>query len=99
MSDTLTTLHRLVAQGLVEDLEAAANIKDPAERAAVRHNARAQAITFLKNHDFRGAVDDQAHLEELKKQLDSQRQRGGGGLKALTDAAAAFEATLGGNLQ
>jgi hypothetical protein len=88
-----------VAEGLVEDLQDAANIEDPAERAAVRHNARAQAITFLKNHDFRGAVDESAHLEELKKQLDSQRKRGAGGLKALTEAAAAFEATLGGKLQ
>ena len=99
MSTTLTELHKLVAEGLIEDLQAAANIKDYVERATVRHNARAQAITFLKNHDFRGAVDESAHLEELKKQLDSQRQRGAGGLKALTEAAAAFESTLGGKLQ
>lgn len=98
MSD-LETLHDLVARGLVEDLQAAADIKDPAERATVRHNARAQAITFLKNHDFRGRVDESAHLAELKKQLDQQRQRGAGGMQALKDAAAAFEATLGGNLQ
>lgn len=99
MTEKLATLHDLVAAGLVEDLEAAAEIEDPVERHQARHQARAQAITFLKNHDYRGVVDDKGHLAELQKQLNAHRAKGRGGLAALQQAAADFEAGLGGNLQ
>lgn len=95
----LETLHSLVATSLIEDLEAAEQIEDPAERHNARHQARAQAITFLKNHNYIGKPDENAHLAELQRKLNERRQAGKRGLAALSEAADAFAAQIGGPVQ
>ena len=99
MSDQLQTLHSLVATSLIEDLEAAENMQDPVERQTARHQARAQAITFLKNHSYIGKPDENAHLADLQRKLNERRQAGKRGLAALSEAADAFSAQIGGPVQ
>lgn len=92
----LGDLHAMVAKTLAEDLEAADAIEDPVLRAVARKDARAQAITFLKNNSITADVEQDAGLQDLKDKLANKRTVG---KKALMEAATAFAERNGDMLQ
>jgi hypothetical protein len=71
-TEELSTLHKQVAESLVEDLTSAASIEDPALRAAVRKEARAQAIAFLKNNNITAAQGNN-ELNALQQALTARK--------------------------
>lgn len=71
-TEDLASLHKQVADSLVADLTAANDIEDPALRAAVRKDARAQAIAFLKNNNVTAAQGNE-ELSALQQALRNKR--------------------------
>lgn len=71
-TEELAALHRQVAESLAADLQSAADIEDPAIRAAVRKDARAQAIAFLKNNNVTAAQGNE-ELSALQRALANKR--------------------------
>jgi hypothetical protein len=87
-TEELAGLHKQVAESLVADITL-----PPVEGEAVelkiaklrmRHDARAQAITFLKNNNITAAQGNK-DLDALAQALTEQRNRRSGG--ALSDTA------------
>ena len=70
----LGELHRLVAESLAEQLRDAERIEDPADRAYAIKEARAQAITFLKNNNITSSPEHDDKLAGLKERLAQQRR-------------------------
>lgn len=87
-TEELSSLHATVAQTLADDLtlttpaieadddQDTKRLKLSLQELAIkaRHDARAHAITFLKNNNITAAADNE-DLAELKKQLDAQRKQ------------------------
>lgn len=108
-NEELASLHSQVAATLVEDLgrevPKVEGTEDPETKnlllrmqelvLKLRHDARAHAITFLKNNNIT-AAEDNAALSELQDQLRKQRENRGGTIPqaALDDAAAAYGHTV-----
>lgn len=92
----LGDLHAMVAQTLAEDLAAAERIEDPVLRAVARKDARAQAITFLKNNSITADVEQDQGLRELSERLNRKRQAS---KQALQEAAQQFAERNGDLLQ
>jgi hypothetical protein len=98
-TDELSALHREVATSLVEDLKGIETIEDPALRAKLRVEARAQAITFLKNNNITAAKGN-TELDALAQALANKAKGRTSGLtpQAL-DEAAALHAQMHGTVQ
>ena len=89
-NEELALLHKEVATSLAADLKDAESIEDPAVRIAARRDARAQAITFLKNNSITAAKGD-GELAELQAALAAKRKPSSKiSQKSLDDMAADF---------
>lgn len=90
-TEELSDLHAHVAKTLTEDLTADISGDDPellALRIKARHEARAQAITFLKNNNITAGKGN-AELDALQQALAEKRKRAKTlDPKALEEAAA-----------
>jgi hypothetical protein len=87
-TEELASLHATVAQTLVEDLslttpaveagddQETKRLKLSLQELAIkaRHDARAHAITFLKNNNIT-AAEDNAELAELQRKLSESRKQ------------------------
>jgi hypothetical protein len=108
-NDELAGLHAQVASTLVEDLGREVPKLEGDEEPEtknlllrmqelvlkLRHDARAHAITFLKNNNIT-AAEDNAAMQELQDQLKKQRDARSTGIpqRALDDAADAYGHTV-----
>jgi len=97
-TEELASLHKAVAETLVADLTVKTDKDDDVElkiaKIKLRHEARAHAITFLKNNNITAAQGN-ADLDALQAALNKQRsQRTPGKLpqSSLDEAAELFAA-------
>lgn len=72
-TEELAGLHKQVAESLIADLAAIEAIEDPALKARLRIEARAQAMTFLKNNNVTAAQGN-SELDALKQALQNKRR-------------------------
>jgi hypothetical protein len=110
-TEDLSGLHKEVAetlkQDLTRDIPELSDDDEPETKVLklrmqelvlkLRHDARAHAITFLKNNNITAATGNE-EMESLAKALEEQRQRrasnGAIPQQALDDAAAEYGARL-----
>lgn len=92
----LGELHRLVAESLTQALQEADAIEDPTDRAYAIKEARAQAITFLKNNSITADVTTDTALSSLREKLRARQRVPQAGLQ---EAAEAFAKSHGDMLQ
>lgn len=87
-TEELATLHKQVAESLSADLTAIEAIEDPAVKARLRIEARAQAMTFLKNNNITAAQGN-GELDKLKEALANKKKAAPSGIsaQALDEAA------------
>lgn len=94
-TEDLAGIHKKVADSLREDLEAIETIEDPVLRVKLRLEARAQAMTFLKNNNITAAAGN-SEMNALQQALDNKRKAKAPGLtpQALDEAAELYGARL-----